>query len=139
MALLTFGRNRTNVWTYPGVNSLRPGRLDDLAMHPTVKPTALVADAILDCTHPGDAVLDGFAGSGTTIMACERTSRRAFCLEIDPLYVDTAIRRWQDQTGREAVHAETGKTFSETRRARQMVHPPGLPPYRIRHRRTNHV
>ena len=108
-----FGRNRTNVWDYPGVNTLRAGRLDDLAMHPTVKPVALVADAIKDCTRRGDIVLDSFVGSGTTLIAAEKTGRIGYGLEIDPLYVDTAVRRWQQLTGGTAVHAESGAKFDE--------------------------
>jgi DNA modification methylase len=107
------GRNRSNVWTYPGVNTFRAGRLDDLAMHPTVKPVALVADAMRDCSRRGDIVLDLFMGSGTTIMAGERVGRRAYGLEIDPLYVDVAVRRWQAYTKRDAVLEGTGKTFDE--------------------------
>jgi 16S rRNA G966 N2-methylase RsmD len=107
------GRNRTNVWDYAGVNSLRDGRLDDLEMHPTVKPVALVADAILDCSKRGGIVLDCFAGSGTTLIAAERSGRRAYAMEIDPKYVDTAIRRWQAHTGGHAVHAVTGGSFTE--------------------------
>lgn len=105
------GRHRSNVWTYPGVNTLRPGRLDDLRMHPTVKPVALVADAILDCSNRNGIVLDCFAGSGTTIIAAEKTGRRAYAIEIDPRYVDTAIRRWQTYTGEFALDAESGSTF----------------------------
>ena len=89
-----YGRYRTNVWDYPGVNTLRQGRLEELAMHPTVKPVALVADAIKDCTRRGDIVLDAFAGSGTTIMAAEKTGRVARAIELDPRYVDVAIKRW---------------------------------------------
>ncbi|MCX7310375.1 MAG: site-specific DNA-methyltransferase [Alphaproteobacteria bacterium] len=107
------GRNRSNVWTYAGVNTFRHGRLDDLAAHPTVKPVALVADAIKDCTARGDIVLDLFCGSGTTILAAERVGRRCFALEIEPNYVDVAIRRWQEFTGRDAVQAESLKTFEE--------------------------
>src|SRR5262245_15633120 len=107
------GRNRSNVWTYAGVNTFRSGRLDDLSVHPTVKPVALVADAIKDCSRRGDIVLDPFMGSGTTLLAAERVGRRAYGLEIDPLYVDAAVRRWQDFTGRDAILAETGKTFNE--------------------------
>jgi DNA modification methylase len=107
------GRNRSNVWTYPGVSTFRAGRLDDLAMHPTVKPVALVADAMRDCSRRGDIVLDLFMGSGTTIMAGERVGRRAYGLEIDPLYVDVAVRRWQAYTKRDAVLEGTGKTFDE--------------------------
>jgi DNA modification methylase len=107
------GRYRTNVWDYPGVNSLRDGRLDDLEMHPTVKPVALVADAILDYSKRGGIVLDCFAGSGTTLIAAERSGRRGYAMEIDPKYVDTAIRRWQTHTGGQAVHAVTGESFTE--------------------------
>ena len=85
-----FGRSRSNVWDYPGVNSLKPNRLEELAMHPTVKPVALVADAIKDCSRRNDLVLDPFAGSGTVLIAAERTGRRAAALEIDPHYVDVA-------------------------------------------------
>ena len=114
-----YGRYRTNVWDYAGVNSFRRGRLDELAMHPTVKPTALVADAILDCTRRGDLVLDAFVGSGTTIIAAEQTGRRARGIEIDARYVDVAVRRWEARTGRAAIHAETGMTFTEMAAARQ--------------------
>lgn len=108
------GRNRSNVWHYPGVNTFRKGRLDDLKSHPTVKPVALVADAIKDCTRRGDIVLDTFCGSGTTILAAERVGRRARALEIDPRYVDVSIRRWQAFTARDAVHAKTGLNFDQT-------------------------
>jgi DNA modification methylase len=84
-----------------------------LALHPTVKPVALVADAILDCSGRNEIVLDAFLGSGTTIMAAERTGRRCYGLEIDPIYVDTIIRRWQAFTGDEARHAQTGCRFNE--------------------------
>ena len=108
------GRNRSNVWTYAGVNSFRIGRMDDLSAHPTVKPVALVADAIRDCSRRGDIVLDPFMGSGTTILAAERVGRRGFGLELDPRYVDVAIRRWQNYTKRDAIQADTGQTFDET-------------------------
>jgi DNA modification methylase len=107
------GRNRSNVWTYAGMNAFRAGRMDDLAMHPTVKPVALVADAMRDCSRRGDVVLDPFMGSGTTIMAAERVARRAYGLEIDPLYVDVAVRRWQAYTKRDALLQGTGQTFDE--------------------------
>jgi DNA modification methylase len=107
------GRSRSNVWTYAGVNSFRSGRLDDLALHPTVKPIALVADAIRDCSRRGDIVLDSFMGSGTTILAAERVGRRGYGLELDPLYVDAALRRWQAFTRRDAVLAGTDTTFDE--------------------------
>jgi DNA modification methylase len=105
------GRNRTNVWDYAGVNTMRAGRLEELAMHPTVKPVALVADAIKDCSRRGGLVLDPFCGSGTTLIAAERTGRKACALEIDPPYVDVAVRRWQTYTGKPALLAATGETF----------------------------
>jgi DNA modification methylase len=95
------GRNRTNVWDYASVNSLRGSRREDLTLHPTVKPTGLVADAILDVTRRGDLVLDLFLGSGTTLMAADRTGRRFRGLDIDPSYVDVAIERWAARTGLE--------------------------------------
>jgi DNA modification methylase len=112
------GRNRTNVWTYPGVNSFRAGRMDDLSVHPTVKPVALVADAMRDCSRRGDIVLDPFMGSGTTILAAERVGRHAYGLELDPLYVDTAVRRWQAYTAKDAILEATGHTFDEVSAAR---------------------
>jgi DNA modification methylase len=112
IALGKWGRNRTNLWTYSGVNAFRKGRTEDLTDHPTVKPVDLVADAILDCSNISGLVLDPFAGSGTTILACERTGRRAAAIEIDPYYVDVAIRRFEKATGIEAIHAETGRTFN---------------------------
>lgn len=107
------GRNRSNVWRYAGVNTFRAGRMDDLAVHPTVKPVAMVADAIRDCTKRGDIVIDAFMGAGTTILAAERVGRRAFGIEIDPLYVDVTVRRWQAFTGQDAILEATGQTFDE--------------------------
>jgi DNA modification methylase len=107
------GRFRTNVWDYPGVNSPKAGRQEELAMHPTVKPVALVADAIRDCSKRGGIILDAFGGSGTTIIAAEKTGRRGYLLELDPLYVDVAVRRWQKLYQEPARHAETGLTFDE--------------------------
>jgi hypothetical protein len=112
------GRYRTNVWRYPGVNTFRKGRKQDLEAHPTVKPIRLVADAILDCTKPGNLVLDPVVGSGTTILACERVKRRALAIEIDPYYVDVAVRRFEALTSTPARHAETGLTFAETAASR---------------------
>jgi DNA modification methylase len=106
------GRYRTNVWDYAGVNTWRAGRDADLEMHPTVKPTALVIDAIKDCSRRGDIVLDAFAGSGTTIIAAHKSRRRARAIELDPLYVDIAIRRWQTFTGEAATLSATGETFA---------------------------
>ncbi len=107
------GRYRTNVWGYRGANTFRQGRLEDLAMHPTVKPVALVLDAIKDCSRRGEIVLDPFSGSGTTIIAAEKSRRRARALEIDALYVDAAVRRWEKLTGSQAIHVLNGRTFAE--------------------------
>lgn len=112
-----FGRNRSNVWAYPGVNTFRPGRMEELRLHPTVKPVALVADAILDCSRRGDVVLDGFAGSGTTILAAENTGRVARAIEIDPRYVDAAIGRWQGMTGASAMLDSTMESFDQVAKA----------------------
>jgi DNA modification methylase len=109
-----FGRSRTNVWEYAGVNSFGEGRREELAMHPTCKPVDLVADAIKDCSRRNDLVLDPFGGSGTTLIACQKTGRRARLIEIDPIYCDVIIRRWQDYSGGIAIHAETGLSFAET-------------------------
>jgi DNA modification methylase len=108
------GRYRTNVWDYPGISSIGGGRDEALAMHPTVKPTALVADAIKDCSRRGAVVLDPFAGSGTTLIAAETCGRSARVIEYDPLYCDTIIRRWEKLTGKAAVLAEDGSTFEVT-------------------------
>jgi DNA modification methylase len=107
------GRNRSNLWTYAGVNTFRTGRLDELTVHPTVKPVALVADAMRDCSRRGEIILDPFMGSGTTILAAEKVGRRAYGLEIDPLYVDVAVKRWQEFTKRDAILKATGQTFDE--------------------------
>jgi DNA modification methylase len=90
-------------------------------LHPTVKPVAMVADAILDVTRRGDIVLDSFLGSGATLMACERTGRRCHGIELDPLYVDVIVRRWQIYTGDKARHLETGQTFEEVQTLRSAV------------------
>jgi DNA modification methylase len=110
-----FGRNRTNVWCYPGVNSFaRSGAEGNLlALHPTVKPVAMVADAILNCSARGDIVLDSFLGSGTTVIAAERTGRRCYGMELDPLHVDTGLHRWQTLTGGTARHAVSGRSFDD--------------------------
>jgi len=110
-----FGRNRTNVWEYPSVSALSKqgdeGNL--LALHPTVKPVALIADALLDCSTRGDIVLDGFLGSGSTLIAAERVGRICFGIEIEPRYIDVAIRRWKRHTGDQAIHAGTRKSFDD--------------------------
>jgi DNA modification methylase len=116
-----FGRNRTNVWNYPGVNGFaRKGSENALELHPTVKPISLVSDAILDSTKRDDIVLDSYIGSGTTILAAERTSRRCFGIEIDPIYVDTTIKRWERMTGREALNAQ-GQTFAQAKLDRGII------------------
>jgi len=124
-----FGRWRSNCWSYPGVNTWRRGRMDELALHPTVKPMPLVADAIRDCTRRQDVVLDSFAGSGTTILAAERTGRIARALELDPAYVDACVLRWEKFTGRKAIHAQRGIAFGEVadlrRQAATSQHLPG--------------
>ena len=112
------GRHRTNVWDYAGVNTLQASRRDELALHPTVKPVALVADAIKDCSSRGALVLDPFCGSGTVLIAAERTGRKARALEIDAHYVDVAIRRWQTYSGKSAVLAATNQTFEEVEEQR---------------------
>jgi DNA modification methylase len=101
------------VWQYAGVNSFRAGRMEELRSHPSAKPVALIADAIKDCTQRGEIVLDTFCGSGSTILAAERVGRHARALEIEPRFVDVAIRRWQDFTRRDARHAESGLSFDE--------------------------
>ena len=112
-----FGRNRTNVWHYPGAIGLRTSEEGDLlALHPTPKPVKLIADAIMDCSARGDIVLDSFLGSGSTLIAAEKTGRRCFGIEIDPLYVDVAIRRWQVLTGKQAVNSSSGRSFEELTR-----------------------
>ena len=107
------GRNRTNVWPYAGINSFGANRDEDLAAHPTVKPVQLVADAILDCSSRGAIVLDAFAGSGSTLLAAEKTGRRGYGIELDLHYCDVIVRRLVAATGGKAVHAETGRAFDE--------------------------
>ena len=112
------GRYRTNVWDYAGVNTMKKGRMDELEMHPTVKPVALVADALLDVTKRGERVLDPFGGSGTTLIAAEKTGRAARLIEFDPLYCDVIVRRFEAFTGKRARLAETGATFEDVGEAR---------------------
>jgi DNA modification methylase len=107
------GRYRTNVWDYPGANSLREGRDEELAMHPTVKPVPLVADAILDCSERGAIILDCFGGSGSTLIAAERTGRRGYLIELDPVYVDVTLRRFEQTFGTKAIHCGSGNTFDQ--------------------------
>ncbi|WAT19278.1 site-specific DNA-methyltransferase [Aurantiacibacter sp. MUD11] len=94
------GRNRSNLWTYQGMSGFQKGRDEKLAMHPTVKPVAMIADATMDCSSRGDLVLDPFAGSGSTILAAERCGRRCRAIELDPRYVDVALARYEKATGK---------------------------------------
>jgi hypothetical protein len=107
------GRYRTNVWAYPGVNTFRAGRDDELASHPTPKSVAMIADAIRDVSHRGDIVLDAFGGSGTTLIAAQKTGRQAHVMELDPLYVDVICRRWGAFSKTPAVLEATCQTFDE--------------------------
>jgi DNA modification methylase len=107
------GRYRTNVWDYAGISSISAGRAEELAMHPTVKPVALIADAIRDCSRRGEIVLDGFGGSGSTLIAAEKTGRSARLIEYDPGYCDTIIRRWQKFTGKRASLEQSGAWFED--------------------------
>lgn len=115
------GRYRTNVWDYPGISSIGASRDSELAMHPTVKPVALIADAIRDCSRRGEIILDAFGGSGSTLIAAEKTGRAARLIEYDALYCDTIVRRWEDMTGKNARHAASGKTFEAIREQRLAV------------------
>jgi hypothetical protein len=116
------GRYRSNVWDFAGVNTLRAGRSEDLAMHPTVKPVALVAEAIKDCSKRGEIVLDPFGGSGTTLIAAEKTGRLARLIEFDPAYCDTVVRRFERVTGKQATHSASDLSFEEV--AQERAAPP---------------
>jgi DNA modification methylase len=121
------GRHRSNVLDFPSVNSLHPARRGELDLHPTVKPVALVADLIRDCSRRNGIILDPFAGSGTTILAAERTGRIARVIELDPRYVDLAVRRWEQITGIVARHAEFGLSFTEIAAQRAIPEPSSGP------------
>ena len=112
------GRYRTNVWDYAGISSIGANRSEELAMHPTVKPVAMIADAIMDCSRRSEIVLDGFGGSGSTLIAAEKTGRASRILEYDPLYCDTIIRRWEAYTGKRAKQADSGELFEDLQEAR---------------------
>jgi DNA modification methylase len=126
------GRYRTNVWDYAGISSLGANRMEELSMHPTVKPVALIADAIRDCSRRGETVLDVFAGSGSTLMAAETCGRSAHVLEYDPAYCDTIIARWQTFTGKRATLDASGRSFEDVaiERAPAEVPPVAEPPKR---------
>ena len=115
------GRSRTTLWTYAGVNTFKAERMEELALHPTVKPTALVADAIRDVSNRGEVVLDMFGGSGTTLIAAQKTGRAARLVEIDTAYCDVIIQRWQRLTGQSAVLAATGEEFEKVALDRRPV------------------
>ena len=115
------GRYRTNVWDYAGISSISASRGDELAMHPTVKPVVMIADAIKDCSKRGEVILDGFGGSGSTLMAAEKTGRCARLIEYDPLYCDTIVRRWQAYTGKTATLASSNQKFDEVDEARNGI------------------
>lgn len=112
------GRYRTNVWKYAGVNAFQSKGHELLALYPTVKPVSLIADALRDCSHRKGIILDPFAGSGTTLIAAERTGRQARAIELDPQYVDVGVMRWQRVTGKQAVLEETGQTWDQVRAGR---------------------
>jgi DNA modification methylase len=115
------GRYRTNVWTYAGVNAFKSDRMDELASHPTVKPAALVADAIRDVSHRGDIVVDPFAGSGTTLIAAQQTGRIARVIELDPAYCDVVVRRFERLTGVQVTLTQDGETFERVGLIRNAV------------------
>ena len=107
-----YGRNRSNLWDYPSQNVLNRTSKSKLALHPTPKPVGLVADAIRDCSHRNGIILDLFGGAGSTLIAAERTGRRASLIELEPRFVDATIKRWQKLTGKTAVNSATGAHFS---------------------------
>jgi len=115
------GRFRSNVWSLPGLGGFGKGRDKALADHPTQKPVSLVADAIRDCSRRGGIILDPFGGSGTTLIAAEKTGRRARLIELDPLYCDVTVRRWQQHSGKAAIDAATGQTFDALAQAGHAV------------------
>ncbi len=125
------GRNRSNLWDYPSANSSKEGR-KQLQNHPTPKPVAMFMDILLDCTKPGEITCDPFLGSGTTLIAAEKTKRICYGLELDPLYMDCVIRRWQELTGKDATNAETGLTFSDHENGKHLAKKSGGRHVRIR-------
>ena len=118
------GRYRTNVWQYKGMNTLKPGRMDELALHPTVKPVAMIADTIKDVSQRNGIVLDLFGSSGSTLIAAHNTGRQAYICELDPIYCDRIIRRWEAYAKDDAVRAHTGETFAGTKAERSRMAPP---------------
>ena len=125
------GRWRSNVWTYPGASSLGSDARRGLQDHPTVKPTAMLEDALIDLTNRSDIVIDPFLGSGSTLIAAEKTGRVCRGVELDPLYVDVIVRRYEMITSKQAALAGTGETFKDlfARREREnseVARPGGL-------------
>ncbi len=123
------GRMRSNVWSFPSARSLDaaegdPASREVLKLHPTIKPVRLIEEAILDCSRRGEIVLDPFLGSGSTLIACEKSKRACAGIELSPRYVDVAIHRWQQWTGKEAIHEQTGKTYSELAETRVNANTP---------------
>lgn len=119
------GRNRSNIWSYPAANRFGRNAGEDfhlLKLHPTVKPVAMLADAMMDCTARGDLVLDPFLGSGSTLIAAEKVGRKCYGIEIDPVFTDLIVRRWQSFTGANAVHEESGKSFDDLVQDRKVSH-----------------
>jgi hypothetical protein len=114
VALGRYGRHRSNVWDYVSQNTLSGTAKSKLALHPTAKPVAMIADAICDCSNRGGLILDPFGGAGTTLIAAERTGRRARVIELNPIFVDVSIARWQRLTGSTARHADSGQPFSRS-------------------------
>jgi len=114
VALGKYGRHRTNVWDYVGQSGLNGTSKSKLAVHPTAKPVAMIADAIRDCSNRGGLILDPFGGAGTTLIAAERTGRRARVIELNPIFVDVSIERWQRLTGGTAIHADSGRPFARS-------------------------
>jgi DNA modification methylase len=112
------GRHRSNVWTYPGASSLGSDARQGLQEHPTVKPTAMLQDALIDLSHRDDIILEPFGGSGLTLIACEKTGRVCCGIELDPLYVDVIIRRYQRVTEQKVILDEAGETFDELEKRR---------------------
>jgi len=129
------GRNGTNVWDYAGVNSFRLGRDSEFAMRPTVKMIAMIAEAIRDVTKQGDIILDPFSGSGTTIIAAEKTGRVARTVEIGPHYCDVSVRRWEAFTGKPAVLAETDESFEAVTERTRNRRPRSVTRDQLRHLR----
>lgn len=125
------GRYRTNVWQYKGMNSFGAGRADDIALHPTVKPVAMIADAIKDVSARGDIVLDLFGGSGSTLIAAHKTGRRGYLCELDPLYCDRIIRRWQLYARDDAILEAAGLSFEEVAQLRKVTSPAQAPATRM--------